>query len=117
MIFITNAHGGQAPVLALKEDAKGDLLDVPDGKEPRSTVWSIDKWGNYMQTPVISGDLLFCCTDNGIVTSFDARTGENHFRERLGGGGYTASPVLSGGHVYFTGEEGVVKVINAAKEF
>ena len=29
----------------------------------------------------------------------------------------TASPVLSGGHLYFTGEEGGVKVISAAKEF
>ena len=118
LIFLTNAHGGKAPILVLKEDAKGDLTkDVPDGAEPRSTAWSLDKWGNYMQTPIIAGDLLFCCTDSGIATCFDARTGTNHFRERLGSGGYTASPVVSGGHVYFTGEEGGVKVINAAKEF
>jgi outer membrane protein assembly factor BamB len=70
-----------------------------------------------MQTPIVAGDLLFCCTDGGIVTCFDARTGTNYFRERLGSSGFTASPVLSGGRLYFTGEEGAVKVINAAKEF
>jgi hypothetical protein len=70
-----------------------------------------------MQTPLIAGDLLFCCTDGGVATCFDARTGTNHFRERLGSAGFTASPVHSGGHLYFTGEEGVVKVINATKEF
>ena len=117
LIFLTNAHGRLAPILAIKEDAKGNLSDVPDGSEPKCTAWSLDKWGNYMQTPIIAGDLLFCCTDSGIATCFDARTGTNHFRERLGSGGYTASPVVSGGHVYFTGEEGGVKVINAAKEF
>lgn len=117
LIFITNAHGRKAPILAVKEDAKGDLTDVPEGAEPRGLAWSIDKWGNYMQTPILVGDLLFCCTDGGVATCFAARTGENYFRERLGSGGYTASPVQSGGHIYFTGEEGGVKVINATKEF
>jgi outer membrane protein assembly factor BamB len=117
LVFLTNAHGRLAPILAIKEDAGGNLSDVAEGEEPRSTAWSIDRWGNYMQTPLISGDLLFCCTDGGVVTCFEARTGTNYFRERLGGGGYTASPVLSGEHVYFTGEEGGVKVIRAAKGF
>jgi outer membrane protein assembly factor BamB len=117
LIFLTNAHGRLAPILAIKEDAKGNLSEVPDGDEPKSTAWSIDKWGNYMQTPIIVGDLLFCCTDAGVATCFDARTGTNHFRERLGRSGFTASPVHSGGRLYFTGEEGTVKVINAAKEF
>ncbi|HWB03786.1 MAG TPA: PQQ-binding-like beta-propeller repeat protein [Verrucomicrobiales bacterium] len=117
LIFLTNAHGRLAPILAIKEDAKGNLSDVPDGDEPKNTAWSLDKWGNYMQTPILAGDLLFCCTDSGIATCFDARTGKNHFRERLGTGGFTASPVQSGDHLYFTGEEGSVKVIKAAKEF
>jgi len=117
LIFLTNHHGRLAPILAIKEDATGNLSDVAEGEEPKSTAWSIDKWGNYMQTPIVVGDLLFCCSDAGIATCFDARTGTNHFRERIGSSGFTASPVHSGGRLYYTGEEGTVKVISAAKEF
>ena len=117
MIFLTNAHGNLAPVVALKEDVKGNLADVKPGQEPIGTVWSVGKWGNYMQTPLLTGHLLFCCSDGGIVTCYEARTGENYWRERLPKGGYTASPVTSGGIVYFTGEEGDVQLIEAAKEY
>ena len=117
LVFLTNAHGNLAPVVALQEDVKGNLADVPEGQEPRGTVWSVGKWGNYMQTPIVVGGLLFCCSDSGVVTCYEAKTGENYFRERLPASGYTASPVASGGKLYFTGEEGAVQIIQAAKEY
>jgi len=73
-----------------------------------------------MQTPIVVGDYLFSGRDHGVVTCFTAKTGEQHYSERLGTGrsGFTASPVaaVSGngeGKLYFTSEEGAVYVLNA----
>jgi hypothetical protein len=46
--------------------------------------------------------------DNGIVTVFDARTGERVYRARPGGGGFTfsASPWAYDGKVFFLSEDG-----------
>ena len=46
--------------------------------------------------------------DNGILTVFDARTGERAYRARVGGGGFTfsSSPWAYGGNVFFLSEDG-----------
>jgi outer membrane protein assembly factor BamB len=75
--------------------------------------------GTYMQTPIVYAGLAWFCKDNGTVACFDALTGEEHYRERLGDGdtGFTASPVAGDGKLYFTSEEGDVWVVAAKKEF
>jgi outer membrane protein assembly factor BamB len=66
--------------------------------------------------PVIWGDLLFIVTDNGIAQCFDARTGEQKWRERLGGN-FKASPVAADGRVYFLDQKGLATVIAASPVF
>jgi outer membrane protein assembly factor BamB len=74
--------------------------------------------GNYMQTPIVVGDLLYGCRDNGVLTCFDARTGKEQFSQRIEGGvGFTASPVSDGKHLYFTSEDGQVHVIEAGTTY
>ena len=71
-----------------------------------------------MQTPIVVGDWLWGCLDNGVVTCFDARTGAIQYGERLPGAqGYTASPVSDGRHIYFTSETGNVSVLPVAPKF
>ena len=72
-----------------------------------------------MQTPIIVGELLFGCLDNGQLTCWNAKTGVKLFSERVTEDrkGFTASPVESGGRLYFPAEDGVVYVIAAAPEF
>ena len=72
-----------------------------------------------MQTPIIVGDNLYLNYDYGILSCFDARTGEVQYRERLKARavGYTASPVSDGRHLYFPSEEGLVVVVPANGEF
>jgi outer membrane protein assembly factor BamB len=65
-----------------------------------------------MQTPIVVGDLLYGCRDNGVLTCLDARTGKEQYTERIEGGvGFTASPVSDGRHLYFTSEDGQVHVV------
>ncbi|NOT02282.1 MAG: PQQ-binding-like beta-propeller repeat protein [Phycisphaerales bacterium] len=119
LIYITSAHGPGAPLYAIRTAVKGDI--TPDNPEsPREFMaWSYDRIGNYMQTPIVYGDLLYCCRDNGVLTCYDARSGEKKYRERLGTGrtGFTASPVAADGKIYFTSEEGDVYTVKAGPEF
>ena len=75
--------------------------------------------GNYMQTPIVAGDYLYCCNDAGVLACYNARTGENLYTERLGSGGtgFTASAVAADGKIYCTNEQGTVHVIRAGPKF
>ena len=119
LIFITNAHGGQSPVYAVKPAARGDITLREGTTSNEHIVWSAPRDGAYMQTPIVYGDILYVCKDNGVLSAFDARTGTRHYQARLGDGktGFTASPIASGGHLYFTSEEGDVYVIRAGPAF
>ena len=75
--------------------------------------------GGYMQTPIVYGDELYVCRDNGVLSVFDAKTGQRHYQGRLADGrtGFSASPVASNGRIYFTSEEGDVYVVKAGTAF
>jgi len=118
LVFITSAHGPQEPIFAIRTNARGDV-SLPKGKESSEFVpWSRQRGGNYMQTPLVYGEELYCCRDNGLLTCSNARTGKAHYSRRLEGGvGFTASPVAADNKVYFTSEDGQVHVVQAGTTF
>jgi outer membrane protein assembly factor BamB len=119
LIYLTSAHGRYAPIRAVRPGATGDITPRDPAQTNSAIVWAHSKRGNYMQTPIVVGDLLFGCVDAGVVTCFDAATGAVHYSQRLGAGGqgFTASPVSDGRHVYFSSEQGVVFVVAAASKY
>ena len=119
LIFLTGAHGKLSPIYAIRADAEGDITPDTNQITNRFIPWSIRRGGNYMQTPIIVGDYLFTCKDNGVVACYTAKTGEKHFEERLvaGRSGFTASPVADSVKIHFTAEEGKVYTIRAAPKF
>jgi len=114
LIYVTNAHGGGAPLYAIRPDASGDITGRPE-----AFAWNEPRNGAYMQTPVIAGGILYSCSDRGILKAYDALTGKLHYQQRLGAGtaGFSASPVIAGGLLYQTSEEGEVFVIETGPEF
>jgi outer membrane protein assembly factor BamB len=116
LLFITNAHGGAAPIYAVKETASGELTSQTGGPH---LAWSQTRDGAYMQTPLVYGDLLYVCRDNGILGVYEATTGQRVYQQRLGEGttGFTASAVAADGKIYFTSEEGDVYVLKSGREF
>jgi len=72
-----------------------------------------------MCTPLVYRGLVYIVKFNGVLTAFDARTGERKFQERLAGGtaAFTASPVASDGKIYLANEDGQVFVIKAAPTY
>ena len=119
LVFITNAHGGAAPIFAIRTVATGDVSLTQGQTENAQVAWSQERDGAYMQTPLVYGGLLYNCRDNGVLSVYEAKTGRRLYQQRLGegGSGYTASPVAADGKVYFTSEEGEVFVVKAGPEF
>ncbi len=116
MVYLMSAHGPSAPIYAVHLDAEGELSKEFDEEE--QIAWGKKRRGNYMQTPLVYGDYLYCCSDAGVLRCYDARTGEEKYSERLGGGrsGFTSSGVAADGKLYFTSEEGEVHVLKAGPE-
>jgi outer membrane protein assembly factor BamB len=119
LIFFTNAHGGSAPIWAVRQSASGDVSLPASATANDHVAWSQARDGAYMQTPLVVGDVLYVCRDNGSLGAYDARTGRRHFLERLGDGvaGFTASGVAAGARLYYTSEEGEVLVVRAGTRF
>jgi outer membrane protein assembly factor BamB len=78
--------------------------------------WKMDKSAPNTPSVLCVGDEVYCVSDNGIATCVDARTGAEHWRQRLGGN-YSASPTHAGGLVYFQSEAGEAVVVKAGKTF
>jgi outer membrane protein assembly factor BamB len=119
LIYITNAHGTKSPVYAVKLSASGDITPPGEATQNDHIAWSVPRDGAYMQTPIVYGEYLYVCKDNGVLNVFNAKTGERAYQQRLGDGktGFTASAVAADGKLYYSSEEGDVYVIKAGATF
>jgi outer membrane protein assembly factor BamB len=119
LIFLTSAHGPRRPIYVVRIDAAGDVSLRSGATTNQHVAWSVLRGGAYMQTPLVCGDLLYSCHDDGILSCYEAKTGKLVYKERLGTGneGFTASPVASEGKIYFTSERGSVFVVKPGREF
>ena len=73
-----------------------------------------------MCTPLVYRGLTYVVTYNGVLTSYDARTGERKYQERLlenTSSAFTSSPVATDGKVYIASEDGQVIVLKAGDVF
>ncbi len=50
-----------------------------------------------MPTPILYRDLFYTCSNSGVLACYEAATGKEVYKERIGGTSYTASPVASDG--------------------
>ena len=119
LAFITNAHGRMSPIYAIRIDATSDISPGANPDVNNYFVWSYDRGGTYMQTPIVYGEYLYNCRDNGVLSCYKADTGKRTYEKRLGRGGtgFTASPVAANGKIYFTSGYGDIYVIQAGPRF
>jgi outer membrane protein assembly factor BamB len=119
LAYFTSGHGRFRPMRAVRLDAKGDITPADPGATNAAIAWAHARQGTYMQTPIVVGDYVYACLDNGVLVCFNAKTGAIAYSERIGSGseGFTASPVSDGRHLYFASEVGNVYVIPAGAKF
>ncbi|HXG67547.1 MAG TPA: PQQ-binding-like beta-propeller repeat protein [Blastocatellia bacterium] len=119
LIFICNSYRPNQPIYAIRPGGSGDI-SLKDGKTTNEYVaWSMQRGGTYMPTPVIYGEYLYTCANHGILTCYNAKTGERIYQERIGGkgGSYSASPVAADGKIYLTSEDGEIFVVKAGPKY
>jgi outer membrane protein assembly factor BamB len=119
LIYVTSGYRPIQPIYAIKVGSNGDIT-LKEGKTSSDAIaWSKPRGGPYMPTPVVYGDLLYTCSNQGVLTAYNAITGERVYQERLGGkgGAFTASPVASDGKIYLSSEDGDVFVVKAGPKY
>jgi hypothetical protein len=104
MLFLSTGAG--------KKEMMGIKLDAA---EPE-VVWRYKKGVPLVPSPLLVGDELYFVDDGGFLSCLDARTGEEHYRERLGGN-FSASPTFADGRIYLSGREGTTYVIAPGPKF
>ncbi|RPH62013.1 MAG: pyrrolo-quinoline quinone, partial [Acidobacteria bacterium] len=78
--------------------------------------WTLQRGAPLTPSPLIVGDELYLVSDIGIASCVDAKTGQTHWQQRIGGN-YSASPVFVDGRIYFQSEEGLTTVVAPGKAF
>ena len=118
LIFVTAGYPPVQPIYAIKIGSKGDLT-LKDGKESSDAIaWSKSRGGVYLPTPIVYGDLLYTLNNNGVLSAYDAKTGNRLYQQRIDGGfSFTASPIAAAGRLYIASEDGDVFVVKAGATY
>ena len=119
LVFITNAHGRMRPIYAIRLDAEGDISLAKDEKSNQYIPWFYPRRGSYQPTPLVLDGLLYVADNGGILTCYTAETGEEMYRNPIGGdiSSYSASPVAADGRLYFSDEYGNIHIVKAGPEY
>ena len=118
LIIVTNGYTPIQPIYAIKPGASGDITLKKDQTSSESVAWSMPRGGPYIPTPVIYGDHLYVLAITGVLTSYDVRTGQRVYQQRVGmGGSFSASPVAADGKLYISSEDGDVYVVKAGPQY
>jgi outer membrane protein assembly factor BamB len=96
-------------VMAIKPDGEGDVTET-------HVVWKLTKSAPNTPSLLLIGDELYMISDRGIASCVDAKSGDVHWQQRIGGA-YSASPVYADGRIYLQDEDGECTVIAADKKF
>ena len=87
LIFVTSGYSPIQPIYAIRPSGKGDISLQGDAETNQFIAWSKKRGGPYIPTPIVYGDYLYTCANNGVVTCYNAKTGEKIYQQRLGGKG------------------------------
>lgn len=72
--------------------------------------WEFDQQVPNMSSPILIDGKIYFCSDRGIATCVDSSTGQQVWRERLGGD-VSASPVYGDGKLFMSNRNGETFVI------
>jgi outer membrane protein assembly factor BamB len=117
LVFVTGGYPPARPIYAVKSSARGDISMPKDKTSSDAVAWS-NSAGTYIPTPLHYRGILYTCDNGGVVTAYEAETGERIYRARVGGGGsFAASPIAADGKLYFANEDGDIIVARAGRKY
>jgi outer membrane protein assembly factor BamB len=102
MLYVVNGKSGD--VYTVKPGGEGDVTES-------GMVWHTPRSGGRdLPSPALVGNVMVVISMSGIATGYDALSGDELWKERLGGN-FSGSPVVAEELVYAASEEGEVMVI------
>jgi outer membrane protein assembly factor BamB len=117
LLYIDGGRG--KPLFALRPGASGDITLGKDQTSNKFVVWSQARGGTYLPTPVAYNGAIYALTETGILSRFDARSGELTYRTRIdpAATAFTTSPWAYNGKLFCLSEEGQTFVIATGDKF
>lgn len=108
LLYVVNGKSGD--VYAVRPGGRGDVTKT-------HMAWHTDRRGGRdLPSPILVDDCLVAISMSGIATGYDAHTGKELWKERLGGN-YSGSPIAAAGRIYALAEDGSVVVLKPGKKF
>jgi len=90
-------------------------LDITKAKPV--IAWRCKRSVPNISSPILVGNEIYFVSDSGgMVSCLDARTGEEQWRERIGGN-HSASPLYAGGRLLFHSKEGETTALKPGRKF
>lgn len=107
------------PVYAIKPGASGDISLAKKETENEYIAWKQNQAAAYIPSSLLYRDHYYVLLDQGFLTCYDAKTGEEIYdKQRLGRAkSYTASPWAYNGKIFCLSEDGDTTVIEAGPEY
>jgi outer membrane protein assembly factor BamB len=115
-IISSPVYGDGLVFLQLWRESKIHAIRLTGQGKPPEPVWVSKKPGPVEASLLYYRGLLYAWMDNGVLVCLDGKTGEELYRERLGGA-CNSSPVAGDGHVYLSDNDGKTFVVQAGREF
>ena len=116
LIYITGGYPAGRAMYVFRPGAVGDI-SLKAGEDTNAFLaWRSSKGSPYTPTPIVYGDQFYVLADNGVLSSYDAKTGEVIYQQRLPTS-FSASPVAADGKLYLASEDGDVFVVKAGRQY
>lgn len=116
LLYLGTGSQGESnrPLYAVKPGAAGDISLKGGDTANEFVAWFQPRAAAYTSSPLVFGGRVYAVNDTGILQVFEAKTGREIYKARVGGVGntFSASPWACGGKIYFLSEEGDTFVIN-----
>lgn len=100
-------------LMAIRLGRQGDLSGTD------AIVWSQTRGTSYTPSPLLYDNKLWALTDNGMLSCFNAATGEPYYHQKRlpQPDSFKASPVGADGRIYLASESGVVTIVKMSEQF
>jgi outer membrane protein assembly factor BamB len=112
LVFASSGRAG--PTMAIRPGGSGDVTST-------HVAWSTPRGSPFVPSGIVHDGLLYLINDmQSVLTVYEARTGTLVYQGRLGVAqreGFSASPVVVNGELFFTNDEGETFVVKAGRQF
>lgn len=112
LVIVMSGHR-EPKLMAIRLGKAGDLTGTD------AVVWSQTRGTAYTPSPVLHDNKYYTLSDNGLLSCFNATTGEPDYQQQRlpQADSFKASPTGAAGKLYLASESGMVTVVKMGEKF